>query len=61
MPPSMEHPSTGPFIKSFEDNRLSVQFTVQIIARLLPEFQIATICRLISLGVRRRLNKEHES
>lgn len=61
MPPSMEHPSTGPFIKSFEDNRLSVQFTVQIIARLLSEFQIATICRLISLGVRRRLNKEHES
>lgn len=46
---------SGGFLKFVDENRPSVQFAVQIIANFMSALQVITICRVINLGVRRRL------
>ncbi|WXC67011.1 hypothetical protein SNK03_012783 [Fusarium graminearum] len=46
---------SGAFLKFVNDNRPSVQFAVQIMANMMSALQIVVICRVINLGVRRRL------
>ncbi|KAM0279147.1 hypothetical protein ACHAO9_011810 [Fusarium lateritium] len=52
---------SGGFLKFVDENRPSVQFAVQIIANFMSALQVITICRVINLGVRRRLKTESMS
>ncbi|KAF4990192.1 hypothetical protein FGRMN_8613 [Fusarium graminum] len=52
---------SGGFLKFVDENRPSVQFGVQIIANFMSALQIITICRVINLGVRRRLKTKSMS
>ncbi|KAM6505134.1 hypothetical protein FSOLCH5_015052 [Fusarium solani] len=46
---------SGSFLNFVTVNRPSVQFAVQILANMLSVLQVIVICRIINLGVRRRL------
>ncbi|KAM0428867.1 hypothetical protein ACHAPT_006667 [Fusarium lateritium] len=46
---------SGQFLNFVTANRPSVQFGVQILANMLSVLQVIVICRIINLGVRRRL------
>ncbi|KAF5665334.1 hypothetical protein FHETE_6694 [Fusarium heterosporum] len=52
---------SGGFLKFVDENRPSVQFGVQIIANFMSALQVITICRVINLGVRRRLKTKSMS
>ncbi|KAL4727759.1 hypothetical protein ACLX1H_004448 [Fusarium chlamydosporum] len=52
---------SGEFLQFVNDNRPSVQFAVQIIANFMSALQVITICRVINLGVRRRLKTKSMS
>ncbi|KAF5023387.1 hypothetical protein F66182_4544 [Fusarium sp. NRRL 66182] len=52
---------SGSFLTLVRDNRPSVQFGVQIIAHLMSTLQVAAICKIINLGVRRRLRTQSMS
>ncbi|KAG5659225.1 hypothetical protein KAF25_000427 [Fusarium avenaceum] len=52
---------SGGFLKFVDENRPSVQFAVQIIANFMSSLQVITICRVINLGVRRRLKTKSMS